>query len=56
LIDILITYEYFAILAAELAKIKFLQSRKKPTLSDVLNFASLYPLGAATTQHPFIGQ
>ena len=28
-------------LAADLAKIKFLKSRKKPTLSDVLNFASL---------------
>ena len=25
----------------ELAKIKFLKSRKKPTLSDVLDFASL---------------
>ena len=37
----LITYKYFLILAAELAKIKFLKSRKKPTLSDVLNFASL---------------
>ena len=32
------------ILAAELAKIKFLKSRKKPTLSDVLNFASLLVL------------
>ena len=41
-IDILITYKYFFILAAELAKIKFLKSKKKPTLSDVLNFASLY--------------
>ena len=40
-IDILITYKYFLILAAELAKIKFLKSRKKPSLSDVLNFASL---------------
>ena len=41
-IDILITYKYFLILAAELVNIKFLKSRKKPTLSDVLDFASLY--------------
>ena len=41
-IGILITYEYFLILAAKLAQIKFLKSKKKkPTLSDVLNFASL---------------
>ena len=39
--DILITYKYVLILAAEFAKIKFLKSRKKPTLSDVLDFASL---------------
>ena len=32
----------FLILAAEPAEIKFLKSREKPTLSDVLNFASIY--------------
>ena len=40
-IDILITNKYFLIFAGELAKIKFLKSRKKPTLSDVLKFTSL---------------
>ena len=44
LIDILITYKYFLILVAELAKIKFLKSRKKTTLSNVLNFAPLHGL------------
>ena len=39
------SFKYFLILAAELAKIKFLKSRKKPTLSDVLNFASLFVFG-----------
>ena len=35
-------YKYFLILAGELAKIKFLKSKKQPTLSDVFNFASLF--------------
>ena len=40
--DILITYEYFLILAAGLAKIKFSKSTEKLTLRNVLNFTSLY--------------
>ena len=40
-INILITYKYFLIFAAKLAKI-FLKLRKKSTLSNVLNFTSLF--------------
>ena len=41
----------FLILAAEPAKIKFLKSRKKTIMSNILNFASLY-----TEKGPLVGQ